>query len=51
MNKNLKYFITFCVVIISFISCDVLDEDPFTQPSTENFYNNATDAQAALTSV
>ena len=48
--NNLKYFITLCV-IISFNSCDVLDEDPFTQPSTENFYKNATDAQAALTPV
>jgi len=50
MNKNLKYFFTVCL-IISFISCNVLDEDPFTKPSTENFYRNQTDALAAITSV
>ncbi len=31
-------------------SCNVLDEEPFTQPSTENFYQNEIDALAALTS-
>jgi|TARA_B110000444_G_scaffold42348_1_gene38236 hypothetical protein len=51
MNKNLKYFIVISLIIISFISCNVLDEDPFTNPSTENFYKNQSDAQAALTSV
>ena len=30
-------------------SCNVLEEEPFTQPSTENFYQNETDALAALT--
>ena len=39
------------MVIASFTSCNVLDEEPFTQPSTENFYQNETDALAALTSV
>ena len=51
MNKNLKYYLTICLVVISFNSCNVLDEEPFTQPSTENFYQNQTDALAALTSV
>ena len=51
MNKNLKYYLTICLVVISFNSCNVLDEEPFTQPSTENFYQNETDALAALTSV
>ena len=32
-----------------FTSCEVLDEDPFTEVSTENFYQNKTDALAALT--
>ena len=50
-NKNLKYYITIFLVIISFTSCNVLDEEPFTQPSTEIFYQNETDALAALTSV
>ena len=43
MNKNLKYFIVISLIIISFISCNVLDEDPFTNPSTENFYKNQSD--------
>ena len=51
MNKNLKYYLKICLVVISFNSCNVLDEEPFTQPSTENFYQNETDALAALTSV
>ena len=51
MNKNLNYCLIICLVIISFNSCNVLDEEPFTQPSTENFYQNETDALAALTSV
>tara|TARA_S200000501_G_scaffold375590_1_gene428037 strand:- start:519 stop:2093 length:1575 start_codon:yes stop_codon:yes gene_type:complete len=50
-NKNLKYYITIFLVIVSFTSCNVLDEEPFTQPSTEIFYQNETDALAALTSV
>ncbi len=51
INKNFKYYITICLLVISFNSCNVLDEEPFTQPSTENFYQNETDALAALTSV
>ena len=50
-NKNIKYYFTIFLVIASFTSCNVLDEEPFTQPSTENFYQNETDALAALTSV
>ena len=49
--KNIKYYITIFLVVASFTSCNVLDEEPFTQPSTENFYQNETDALAALTSV
>ena len=49
-NKSIKYYITIFLVIASFTSCNVLDEEPFTQPSTENFYQNETDALAALTS-
>ncbi len=48
-NLKYKYYITTLVFILSYTSCDVLDEDPFTQPSTENFYQNETDALAALT--
>ena len=51
INKNFKYYITICLIVFSFNSCNVLDEEPFTQPSTENFYQNETDALAALTSV
>jgi hypothetical protein len=50
-NKNIKYYITIFLVITSFTSCNVLDEEPFTQPGTEYFYQNETDALAALTSV
>lgn len=45
-----KFYISVLLIFFSFNSCDVLDEDPFTQPSTENFYQNDTDALAALTS-
>jgi len=48
-NLKYKYYITSLVFILSYTSCDVLEEDPFTQPSTENFYQNETDALAALT--
>ena len=51
MNKNLKYYLIICLFIFTFNSCNILDEEPFTQPSTENFYQNETDALAALTSV
>ena len=51
MKKNLTYCLIIFLIIISNHSCSVLDEEPFTQPSTENFYNNETDALAALTSV
>ena len=47
--KNLKYYLSVLVVVFTVNSCNVLDEDPFTQPSTENFYQNETDALAALT--
>jgi len=50
INKNINYLTIVCLAIISFNSCDVLDESPFTKPSTENFYQNEIDAQAALTS-
>ena len=47
--KNLKYNLSILLVFFTISSCNVLDEDPFTQPSTENFYQNETDALAALT--
>ena len=47
--KDLKYYLSILLVFFTFNSCNVLDEDPFTQPSTENFYQNETDALAALT--
>ena len=47
--KVLKYYLSILLVFFTFNSCNVLDEDPFTQPSTENFYQNETDALAALT--
>ena len=37
-------------VIIGFYSCEVLDEDPFVQTETENFYQNSNDALDGLTS-
>lgn len=50
MKKYLPYCLVIFLIIISNHSCNVLDEEPFTQPSTENFYKNETDALAALTS-
>ena len=51
MKKYLIFLTATFLVISSLNSCNVLDEEPFTQPSTENFYQNETDALAALTSV
>ena len=50
-NRNFKYYIAVSLFVFSFNSCNVLDEEPFTQPSTENFYQNEIDALSALTSV
>ena len=47
--KDLKYYLSALLVFFTISSCNVLDEEPFTQPSTENFYQNETDALAALT--
>ena len=47
--KVLKYYLSFLLFFFVINSCNVLDEEPFTQPSTENFYQNETDALAALT--
>jgi hypothetical protein len=30
--------------LLAYTSCEVLEEDPFIQVSTENFYQNETDA-------
>ncbi len=37
------------ICLLSYTSCEVLEEDPFVKVSTENFYLNETDALAALT--
>ena len=47
--KVFKYYLSAILVFFTISSCNVLDEEPFTQPSTENFYQNETDALAALT--
>ena len=47
--KDLKYYLSALLVFFAISSCNVLDEEPFTQPSTENFYQNETDALAELT--
>ena len=47
--KDFKYYLSAILVFFTISSCNVLDEEPFTQPSTENFYQNETDALAALT--
>ena len=47
--KNLKYNLSILLVFFTISSCNILEEEPFTQPSTENFYQNETDALAALT--
>ena len=47
--KVLKYYLSLLLFFFVINSCNVLDEEPFTQPSTENFYQNETDALAALT--
>ena len=47
--KVLKYYLSLLLFFFVINSCNVLDEEPFTQPSTENFYQNEIDALAALT--
>ena len=47
--KDFKYYLSAILVFFTISSCNVLDEEPFTQPSTENSYQNETDALAALT--
>jgi starch-binding outer membrane protein, SusD/RagB family len=52
-NKNFKWmhWTAICLLTI-FVSCDdLLDEKPYTQIGTEFFYQNETDALAALTAV
>ena len=48
--KKINVLLLIIVSLLISVSCEVLEEEPFTQPSTENFYQNETDALAALTS-
>ena len=47
--SNITSVVILIVLTITFMGCsDVLDEDPLVQLSTEQFYQNETDALAAL---
>ncbi len=48
-TKTRGTFFLLCLCLFAFNSCEVLDEDSFIEVSTENFYQNKTDALAALT--
>ena len=48
-TKTRGTFLLLGLCLLAFTSCEVLDEDPFTEVSTENFYQNQTDALAGLT--
>ncbi|CAI8421769.1 MAG: SusD-like protein [Flavobacterium sp. SCGC AAA160-P02] len=48
-NKKHTSYIIGCFCVLFFGSCEVLDEESLTQVSTEKFYQNETDALAALT--
>ena len=47
--KTKGKLIVLSLFLLTYTSCEVLEEDPFVQVSTENFYQNETDALAALT--
>ena len=49
--KNMKFKLCYLLIALTiFVSCDeVLEEEPFTQIGTEFFYQNDTDALAAVT--
>jgi len=51
--SNIKSILVYIVLsAILFVSCeDVLEEEPFTQIGTEFFYQNESDALAAVTAV
>lgn len=51
--KNMKLSLCYLLMALTiFVSCDdVLEEEPFTQIGTESFYQNDTDALAAITAV
>ena len=47
-RKNLKLLFTLVILSLLVFSCSELEEQPFTQPNTENFYQNESDAISAL---
>ena len=47
-RKNLKLLFTLVILSLFVFSCSELEEQPFTQPNTENFYQNESDAISAL---
>ena len=49
LSKTRGAILLISICVLTFTSCEVLDEDPFTEVSTENFYQNKTDALAGLT--
>lgn len=48
---NAKYILTGLFLTLCFTSCDVLDQTPESSFTPENFYKNADDAKAAVSSV
>ena len=47
-RKNLKLLLSLVILSLLAFSCSELEEQPFTQPNTENFYQNESDAISAL---
>ena len=50
MKINTSFKIKLLLLFICAYSCDVLDEEPFVQTLTENYYQNENDALDGLTS-
>lgn len=48
---NAKYILTGLCLTLCFTACDVLDQTPESSFTPENFYKNADDAKAAVSSV
>ena len=49
MKIKTLFRIKIILIFISLFACDILDEDPFVQTNTENYYQNKEDAIDGLT--
>jgi hypothetical protein len=50
-KKNIQYLLGGLCLLLASVSCNKLDEEPYSSIFTDNFYQTASDAEAALTAV